>query len=340
MIRAAGLTRHFGTTVAVAGLDLEIAEGEAFALLGPKRAGKTTTARMLSTLISPTAGDAWIGDLQIGVNEATNALIRRNVGVLPEVPGLYERLSAEQNLRIFAGLYGLPDGTTQAKRSLQLVDLWEHRNAPVSSFSRAMKQKLALARALLHNPRVLILDEPTRGLDPESARMLRQTILELRSEGVTIFLCTNNHVEADALCDVIAVFYQQIIRVDTPEQLRQELWESPQITFRMRGRAGPYQQHLGELPFVRSVDASEDTLLAALTTGAEKHEAIAAMVRRLVEAGADLFEVGEVEYSLEDAYLVLLEEHAALSPLPKTPTNTQPTSRPATGSRSGGRQQR
>ncbi len=331
MIRAVGLTRHFGTTVAVEGLHLEIAEGEAFGLLGPKGAGKTTTVRLLSTLLAPTAGEAWIGDLQIGVNEATNVLIRRNIGFLPEFPGLYERLSAEQNLRVFAGLYGLRDGAVQAKRFLQVLGLWEQRHAPVSSFSRGMKQKLALARALLHQPRVLLLDEPTRELDRESAQMMWQTIQELRSEGQTIFLCTENLVEADALCDVIGVFHQRLLRVDTPEHLRQELWGPPQITFRMRGRAGPYQHLLSELPFVSSVAAAENTLLAALTTGAEKHEAIAAMVRRLVEAGADLFDVGEVEYSLEDAYLELLEGHAAVSQAAST--FPQHASQPAKGGR-------
>lgn len=329
MIRAVGLTRHFGTTVAVAGLHLEVAEGETFGLLGPKRAGKTTTVRLLSTLLAPTAGEAWIGDLQIGVNEATNALIRRNIGILPEFPGLYERLSAEQNLRVFARLYGLRDGPVQAKRFLQIMGLWEQRSAPVASFSRGMKQKLALARALLHQPRVLFLDEPTRGLDRESAQMIWQTIQELRSEGLTIFLCTENLVEADALCDTIGVFYQQLIRVDTPEHLRQELWEPPQITFRMRGRAGPYQPLLSALPFVSTVSSSENTLLAALTTGAEKHEAIAAMVRRLVEAGADVFDVGEVEYSLEDAYLVLLEERGVFNQA--APTSPRQANQPAKG---------
>ncbi len=337
MIRAVGLTKQFGTTVAVAGLDLEIAEGEAFGLLGPKRAGKTTAVRMLSTLMAPTTGEAWIGDLQVGVNEATNALIRRNIGVLPEIPGLYERLSAEQNLRIFAGLSGLRDGPAQIKRCLQMVGLWDQRSAPVSSFSKGMKQKLALARALLHNPRVLMLDEPTHGLDRESAQMVRDIIQQLRLEGRTIFLCTNNHVEADYLCDVIAVFQQQVILVDTPEHLRQELWEQPQITFRMRGRAGPYQHLLSELPFVRDVAYSDDSLLAALTSGAEKHEAIAAMVRRLVEAGADLFEVGEMAYSLEDAYLVLLED-AASNQFPQEPVRPEPSTPPPTGSRTGGRE--
>jgi ABC-2 type transport system ATP-binding protein len=314
MIRAVGLTRHFGETVAVEDLQLDIAEGELFGLLGPAGAGKTTTVRLLAALLAPTAGEAWIGDLQLGVNEVTNAAIRRSIGVMTGMPGLYERLSAEYNLRLFAGLYGLRDGATQAQRYLQLFDLWEERKTPVERFPVGMKRKLALARALLHEPRVLLLDEPTHGLGPEAAQEVLETLLELRSEGLTMFLCTPSLVEAARVCDRIGVFRQHVLLVETPERLCQELWE-PQMLFRMRGRAGPYEQLLGALPFVRAVASSENTLYAALTTGSAKREAVAAMVRRLVEAGADLFEVGEVERSLEDAYLPLLEEEAAAPPV-------------------------
>jgi len=309
MIRTTGLTKRFGATTAVDGLDLEVAEGEAFGFLGPNGAGKTTTIRMLVTLIAPTSGEAWVAGQQVGFSEEMDALIRRSVGILTEVPGLYERLSAEQNLRIFAGLYGASDADTQVKRYLQLMDLWNQRKDPVSTFSKGMKQKLAIARALLHEPRVLFLDEPTSGLDPESARMVRESIAELRAEGRTVFLCTHNLIEADQLCDRVGIIRQHLLRVDTPEHLRQELWE-PQITFRMRGRPPSYQALLGTLPFVRGVTSSGDTLTATLTTGAARQEATAAMVRRLVEAGADLFAVGEAAHSLEDAYLTLLaEEH-------------------------------
>lgn len=307
MIRTANLTKRFGAINAVEGLDLEIAEGEVFGFLGPNGAGKTTTVRMLTTLIAPTAGEAWVAGQQIGVNEAGNAGIRRSVGLLTEVPGLYERLSAEQNLRIFAGLYSIADGDIQAKRYLQLMGLWNQRKDPVSTFSKGMKQKLAIARALLHEPPVLFLDEPTSGLDPEAARMVRESIAELRAEGRTVFLCTHNLVEADQLCDRVGILRQHLMRVDTPEHLRQELWE-PQITFRMRGRPAPYQALLSVLPFVHAVTATGDMLTVTLTNGAERQEATAAMVRRLVEAGADLFSVGEAQHSLEDAYLTLLAE--------------------------------
>ncbi len=305
MIRTISLTKRFGEITAVEGLNLEVAEGEVFGFLGPNGAGKTTTVRMLATLIAPTSGQAWVAGQELGTSETANTFIRRSVGLLTEVPGLYERLSAERNLQIFAGLYGIADGRVQVKCYLQLMELWQYRKVPVSGFSKGMKQKLAIARALLHEPQVLFLDEPTSGLDPESARMVRNAIAELRAEGRTVFLCTHNLVEADQLCDRVGIMRQHLLRVDTPEHLRQELWE-PQIRFRIRGRPAAYQMLLNALPFVRTVSFSGDTLVATLTNGAEKQEAAAAMVRRLVEAGADLFSVGEAEHSLEDAYLTLL----------------------------------
>lgn len=331
MIRTANLTKRFDTVTAVEGLTLEVAEGEVFGFLGPNGAGKTTTVRILSTLIAPTAGEAWVAGHQIGASEAVNAQIRRSVGLLTEVPGLYDRLSAEQNLRIFAGLYGVADGAVQAKRYLQLMGLWNQRKDPVASFSKGMKQKLAIARALLHDPQVLFLDEPTSGLDPESARMVRESIEELRTQGRTVLLCTHNLVEADQLCDRVGIMRQRLLRVDTPEHLCQELWE-PQVTFRIRGRAASYQTQLSPLPFVRQVTVSGDTLTATLTTGAEKQEATAAMVRRLVEAGADLFAVAEATHSLEDAYLTLLADHepVAASPRPSASPST-PRTRQAAG---------
>lgn len=333
MIRTIGLTKQFGETTAVENLTLEVNEGEVFGFLGPNGAGKTTTVRMLATLIAPTAGEAWVAGQQLGVNEHNNTLIRRSVGLLTEVPGLYDRLSAERNLLIFAGLYSIPDGKAQVKRYLQLLDLWQHRKAPVSSFSKGMKQKLAIARALLHEPAVLFLDEPTSGLDPESARMVRHAINDLRSQGRTVFLCTHNLVEADQLCDRVGIMRQRLLLVDTPEHLREELWE-PQIKLRIRGHPARYQSLLSTLPFVKNVSVAEDTLFATLTNGSEKQEAAAAMIRRLVEAGADLFSVGEAEHSLEDAYLIYLSEETPAQrapsltmPLPRQPRVTEPMPR-------------
>ncbi len=333
MIRTVNLTKRFGAITAVEGLDLDIAQGEVFGFLGPNGAGKTTTVRMLTTLIAPTSGEAWVAGQKVGISEAGNAVIRRKVGLLTEVPGLYERLSAEQNLRIFAGLYGISNGDIQAKRYLQLMGLWGQRKEPVSTFSKGMKQKLAIARALLHEPSVLFLDEPTSALDPESARVVHACIADLRAKGCTILLCTHNLVEADQLCDRVGIMRQHLVRVDTPERLRQELWE-PQISFRIRGRPASYQGLLSVLPFVHAVTSTGDTLTVTLTDGAEQREATAAMVRRLVEAGADLFAVGEAQHSLEDAYLTLLSEeqpkgHKPHAPL--SPAQTSRTTSPTTG---------
>lgn len=333
MIRTIGLTKQFGETTAVENLTLEVREGEVFGFLGPNGAGKTTTVRMLATLIAPTAGQAWVAGQQLGVNEENNTLIRRSVGLLTEVPGLYERLSAERNLHIFAQLYSIPDGKAQVQRYLQLMDLWQYRAAPVSSFSKGMKQKLAIARALLHEPSVLFLDEPTSGLDPESARMVRNAIDELRTQGRTVFLCTHNLVEADELCDRVGIMRQHLLLVNTPEHLREELWE-PQIKLRIRGDPTRFQALLNALPFVKHVSVADDTLFATLINGSEKQEAAAAMIRRLVEAGADLFSVGEAEHSLEDAYLTYLSEdeparrpRSLTAPLPERGRATGPMSR-------------
>jgi ABC-2 type transport system ATP-binding protein len=150
--------------------------------------------------------------------------------------------------------------------------------------------------------------------------MVRESIQELRTQGRTVFLCTHNLVEADQLCDRVGIIRQHLLRVETPEHLREELWE-PQVTFRMRGRAASYQSLLSPLPFVRSITVSSDSLTVTLTSGAERQEATAAMVRRLVEAGADVFGVAEATHSLEDAYLTLLaKDQPAIQPSGRQPS--------------------
>jgi len=193
MIRTENLTKTFilrknqPPIQAVQDLTLEINEGEVFGFLGPNGAGKTTTVRMLAALIRPTSGRAFINNLQIGRDDTR---IRRSIGILTETPGMYERLSAEKNLSIYANLYDVQDVKGQVEKYLRMLGLWNRRMDEVGSFSKGMRQKLAIARALLHEPRVLFLDEPTSGLDPEAAKLVRDFIEELKSEGRTIFLCT------------------------------------------------------------------------------------------------------------------------------------------------------
>ena len=208
MIQTENLSKTFDSFTAVDRLTLDIAEGEVFGFLGPNGAGKTTTVRMLTSLIAPTSGSALVAGHRVGQDDQS---IRRNVGILTETPGLYDRLSAERNLRIYAALYEVKNVTGQVEKYLRLLGLWERRHDAAGTFSKGMKQKLAIARALLHEPRVLFLDEPTAGLDPEASRLVRDFIAELKKEGRTIFLCTHNLDEADKLCDRIGVFKSSVI---------------------------------------------------------------------------------------------------------------------------------
>src|SRR2546421_8737661 len=223
VVRTEKLTKRFGSLTAVDGIDLDVHEGEVFGFLGPNGAGKTTTLRLLCALIAPTAGTAEIAGFRLGREDAK---IRAAVGILTEQPGLYERQSAWDNLVFYATLYGLSPAVAkaQAERYLRLMGLWERRTEPVVTFSRGMKQKMAIARAAMHEPRVLFLDEPTTGLDPDAAKTVREFIVALRGEGRTVFLCTHNLDEADRLCDRIAFFRRTIIRIDTPARLRAELY--------------------------------------------------------------------------------------------------------------------
>ena len=228
MIRTEGLCKYFSSSGkegkevrAVDGLSLEVKQGEVFGFLGPNGAGKTTTVRMLTCLIGPSAGRAWVNDLEVG---KADLAIQSQVGILTESPGLYDRLSARYNLEFFADMYGVKDVKGQVEKYLRLLDLWDRRDSEAGTFSKGMKQKLAIARALLHEPPVVFLDEPTSALDPEAAKTVRDFIETLRGQGRTIFLCTHNLDEAERLCERIGVFRQRLIAVDTPDALRRQLF--------------------------------------------------------------------------------------------------------------------
>jgi ABC-2 type transport system ATP-binding protein len=295
------LVRRGGTPIrAVQELTLEVREGEVFGFLGPNGAGKTTTVRMLTSLISPTSGRAFIGKLQIGKDDQK---IRRSVGILTETPGMYERLSAEKNLSIFARLYDVPDVPGQVEKYLRMLGLWGRRMDEVGSFSKGMRQKLAIARALLHEPQVLFLDEPTSGLDPESAKIVRDFIEELKTEGRTIFICTHNLDEADRLCDRIGIFKSRLIVIDTPEKLRQKLY-GRRVVFHLRSLDPGWVDLLKEYDFIHEIQPADNRLVVSLDDP-ETQDPV--LVRRLVEAGAEIQFVGELRHSLEDIYLQTIQ---------------------------------
>ena len=302
------LTRSFGKLVAVENLTLAIPEGAVFGFLGPNGAGKTTTVRMLAALIAPTSGTASVQKYTLGKDNET---IRQAVGILTETPGLYDRLSARQNLVFFARLYNLDSAKAEAQteRYLRMLDLWERRDDKVGGFSKGMRQKLAIARALLHEPKVVFLDEPTAGLDPEAARTVRDFIKDLRAEGRTIFLTTHNLPEADELCDLIGVFRTRLIRLDTPANLRVGMFGTG-TRVRVIGDASAWIETAR--PFAREVAAQGNTLSIRLDNPDEENSAL---ISALVSAGARIAYVEPMTHSLEEVYLELIDN--------EQPTNEQ-----------------
>jgi len=300
MIHTDNLAKKFGAIQAVESLSLEVAEGEVFGFLGPNGAGKTTTVRMLTSLIGPTSGSATVAGFTVGQQDTE---IRRTVGVLTETPGMYDNLSAEYNLRIFAELYEVKDVKGQIEKYLKMLGLYERRLDAAGTFSKGMKQKLAIARALLHEPRILFLDEPTAGLDPEASHLVREFIAELKKEGRTIFLCTHNLDEADRLCDRIGVFKSHLLVVDTPANLRTSVF-GRKVVFHLRQADESIAAIVRALAFAREVKVVENKLVVTLDNPDVQNPEV---VRTLVKMGADVQFVGELRHSLEDVYLQLVK---------------------------------
>lgn len=301
MIKTDTLSKRFGDVLAVDQVSLGVEAGEVFGFLGPNGAGKTTTIRMLTGLIVPTSGTAHVAGHTIGQEDGA---IRKKVGILTETPGLYDRLSAERNLDFFARMYEVDKVADQVERYLRMLGLWDRRQEAAGTFSKGMRQKLAIARALLHEPQVLFLDEPTAGLDPEAARLVRDFIAELSREGRTIFLCTHNLDEADRLCDRIAIINSRLLALDTPAELRRALYARA-VVFHLRELQPSYVQGVDAFPFVRSVKAVENKLILGLDEPETNNPVI---VRALVEMGAEIQFVGELRRTLEDVYLRLVQD--------------------------------
>jgi len=302
MIRTAGLGRRFGAAWAIRDVNLEVRRGEVLGLLGPNGAGKTTTVRLLTVLIEPTEGGAWVDGLD--VRTAPDA-VRARVGILTETPGLYEKLSASANLDFFGRLHGL-DAATRAERIeryLRLFSLWERRDDAAGTFSKGMKQKLAIARALLHDPAVVFLDEPTAALDPEAAYIVREAIEGLRRSGRTIVLATHNLDEASRLCDRVAFIRGALLRVDSPAELLG--------TMGARGVdiALSQEPDADLLAAARSVEgvAGVESFDRRLVVSADEPASVTAdLIRALVAAGADILEVRERATTLEQAYFEVM----------------------------------
>ena len=306
-IRITRLTRNFGPVRAVDGISLEVAPGTVFGFLGPNGAGKTTTIRLLLGLLDPTSGEIEV----LGLNPRTQGgQVRERCGALLEHNGLYERLSAYDNLDFYARVWHLPAEKRQArvKELLSNLDLWDRRDEIAGNWSRGMKQKLAVARTLLHHPALVFLDEPTAGLDPLASAALREDLANLaQSEGVTIFLTTHNLAEAEKLCQQVGVIRQgKLVAFGSPDELRRTSGK-PRLEISGSGFTPQAIQALEMLPQVAAVSAEERRLVIDF----KEPSSSAPFVSLLVNAGAQIEEVHKGKADLEEAFLSLLDEDPA-----------------------------
>jgi len=303
-IRTEDLTRDFSTVRAVDSLTIEVEAGTIFGFLGPNAAGKTTTIRLLLGLLEPTSGRAEV----LGFDTRTQAdEIRSQAGALLEHSGLYERLSAEDNLEFYGRVWHLPAAERQAriKELLTHLDLWERRKESVVTWSRGMKQKLAVARALLHRPSLIFMDEPTAGLDPVAAVSLRQDLLTLAErENVTLFLTTHNLAEAEKLCGKVGVIRQgKLLAVGHPDELRARSG-APHVEIVGHGFSETVLALLRARPEVVAADLQNKRLLIGLRGEVD----VAPLVRLIVSAGGEVEEVHKGKATLEEVFLTLMEE--------------------------------
>jgi ABC-2 type transport system ATP-binding protein len=303
LIETRDLTKRFGDLDAVVGLSLRVSDGSILALLGPNGAGKTTTIRMLASILRPTSGEARIAGYDVRTHAAD---VRRSVGLLTEHHGLYTRMRAEDYLQFFGQIYGL--GAEDCGRRIQALlgqfGLWETRELRLGEYSKGMRQKLALARALLHEPPVLLLDEPTSAMDPASAHHVRSSITQLRQPGRTIVVCTHNLGEAESLADEIAIIHKgRIIAQGTAQDLKREYLGDPIMELRLATTLDGAVKFLP--PGVTELASGENWLRFRV---ARPEEVNPGLLRSLSQAGVPVVTLSEVPRTLEDVYLQVVGE--------------------------------
>ncbi len=300
-IETRALTRRFGDRLAVDGVDLSIEPGEIFGFLGPNGSGKTTTLRMLSTLIPPTSGDAAI----LGHSVCENPMaVRPLLGVMTERPGLYERLTVDANLRFWAEAHGVADVERALGNVLDFTALADRRGERVAALSKGMKQRVALARAVIHGPPVLLLDEPSSGLDPSAAASMETMIRELVAQGATVFMNTHRLAEAERLCDRVAILRTRLIEIGTPAGLRAKLF-GRSLTLVLADPVTP-----GVQKAARAIHGLEAVRIDGATIDCTMQDArrqTPELVAAVVSAGGRVLEVRPAG-DLEAVYLRLVDE--------------------------------
>ncbi|RLI50863.1 MAG: multidrug ABC transporter ATP-binding protein [Candidatus Thorarchaeota archaeon] len=302
------LTKRFGDIVAVDHIDLDVPEGSIFGLLGPNGAGKSTTVRLLCTLLRPTEGEAVVA----GHNVVEAPVeVRRVVGVLPEEGNhtLYQRMTAYENLEYFAKLYGIPEEEIprRIEELLRFMDLWERRDDPAGELSSGNRQRLALCRALLHRPKVLLLDEPTASLDPVAAKRVRELILSLSKKyGMTFFINSHNLAEVQRICDRIAIIDQgEILLAGETDDLRSRLKVEQVFRVRVTNDVAKAASVARSAEFVREVSTEADTIVVKIADPSSNNSRL---MRMLLDAGVNIVEFSEEEVTLEDLYLSVIRE--------------------------------
>ena len=307
MIVASHLTRTFGDRLAVEDVTFEVGRGEVFGLLGPNGAGKTTTLRMLAGLIAPTAGEASVAGVPLTKQSIDR--VRGQVGFLTEAPGLWERLSVRMNLLTYARLHQLPNPHGVVERALARFGLSDRADSLGAELSKGLKQRVAIARTLLHDPPVVLLDEPTSGLDPQSARLVRDLVLELRTRGHAVILSTHNLDEAERLADRVGVLRGRFLAIASPTDLRRRIFGT-RVRVRVHGEASRF------VPAVVGAGAKDVSADGShVSFGLDDVESrTPAVVRALVQAGADVVSVAPEDRPLEDVYFALVGQSAGEEP--------------------------
>ena len=305
MIEVKNLTKRFGEVTAVDSLTFQVAKGEVFGLLGPNGAGKTTTIRMLCCLIPKSSGEAQIAGYHIG-NNADSLAIRKMIGLVPDNIGLYDELTAYENLDYYGKLYECPEPQRKERIEyyLKMMELWDKRNQDISDYSKGMRQKVAISRALIHDPALLFFDEPTANLDPESARVVREIILKLKKEGKTIFINTHNLDEAQRICDRIGILKTKLLAVNTPEQLEMTVGGTSKTVFQLEQVSDQILEAVRQLnPMEMSFEDNKITLV--LSDPLKQNPDV---VQQIISAGGRIQYVTQLNPSLEETYLKVIQE--------------------------------
>jgi ABC-2 type transport system ATP-binding protein len=302
MIEIKKLTKRFGNLVAVDELDLHIGTGDIFGFIGPNGAGKTTTMRILVTLMEPTSGSAFIDGLDV---TRKGKDVRRRVGYMPDFMGVYDDLKVFEYLEFFAAAFGIEYAKRKAivDGVLELTDLTSKQNATVDSLSRGMQQRLGLARVLIHDPKVLILDEPASGLDPRARIEIRELLRELKRMGKTVMISSHILSELEEICDRIGIIeHGKLVFGGTMAEIRPRLGIQDKMRVKVVGDSGRAVELLSSLPQIQQVEAVNDYLSVTFRPGEPTDGVIA---RTLVNAGLDLVYLQPEQLKLDDAFLKL-----------------------------------